>query len=69
MYGNIQRGAYARSIEGMGVEWDRNNNFEHIWEQVKRAMVQNAREVCGSVRGGREEPKESVVERQVKSCS
>ena len=34
------------------VEGDRDNNVEHMWEQVKRAMVESAREVCGSVRVG-----------------
>ena len=46
------REGYARSLEGKGVEWDRENNVEHIWEQVKRVMVESAREVCGSVRVG-----------------
>ena len=30
-------------------EWDRENNVEHMWKQVKQAMVESAREVCGSV--------------------
>ena len=59
------RERYARSLEGKGVEWDGDNNVEHMWEQVKRAMVQSAREVCGSVRVG----VECVVERRDKSCS
>ena len=35
-----------------------------MWEQVKWAMIESAREVCGSVRGreGGKEPKECVVE-------
>ena len=37
-------------LEGNSVEWDEDNNVEHVWEQVKRAMVESAREVCGSVR-------------------
>ena len=41
---------YARSLEGKGVEWDEDNKFENMWEQLKRAMVENAREVSGSVR-------------------
>ena len=40
---------YARSFEEKGVEWD-GFNVEHMWEQVKWAVVENAREVCGSVR-------------------
>ena len=43
--------------------WDGDNNFEHMWEQVKREMVESAREMCGSVRVGEKEPKECVVER------
>ena len=38
--------------EGKRVERDGNNYVKYIWEQVKRAMVENAREVCGSVRVG-----------------
>ena len=43
------REAYARSLEGKGGEWDGDDNIEHMWEQVKRAMVESAREVCASV--------------------
>ena len=41
------REGYARSLKGKGVEWDGDNNVEHIWEQVKWATVESAREVCG----------------------
>ena len=51
------REGYARSLEGKGVEWDGNNNVEHMWEQVKRAMVESAREVRGSVRIRGKNPK------------
>ena len=44
-----------------GVEWNRDDDVEHMWEQVKWAMVESAREVCGSVRVGGKNPK-SVVE-------
>ena len=48
------RGRYARSLEGKRVEWDGGNNVEHMWDQVKWAMVESTREVCGSMRvGGR----------------
>ena len=47
------REEYVRSFEGKEVEWDRDNNVEHIWEQVKRAMVKSAREKCCSVKVGR----------------
>ena len=40
------------SLEGKGVEWDGDNNVEDKWEQVKRTMVESAREVCGSVKWG-----------------
>ena len=32
------REEYARSLEGKRVEWDGENNIEHMWEQVKRTM-------------------------------
>ena len=51
------REGYVRSLEGKGVEWDGDNNVEHMWEQVKQAMVESAREVCGSVKVGRKNPK------------
>ena len=31
------------------MEWDGDNNVEHMWEKVKRAMVESARELYGSV--------------------
>ena len=34
------RKGYARSPEGKGVEWDKDNNVDHAWEQVKPAMVE-----------------------------
>ena len=51
------REGYARSLEEKGVEWDGDNSVEHMWEQVKWAMVESAREVCGSVRMGGKNPK------------
>ena len=44
------REGYARPLEGKSVEWDGDNYVERMWEQVKRAMVESAREMCGSVR-------------------
>ena len=41
------REGYTRSLMGKRVEWDRENNGKHMWEQVKRTMVGNEREVCG----------------------
>ena len=46
------REGYVRSLEGKGVKWDGDNDVDHMWEHVKRAMVESAREVCGSVRVG-----------------
>ena len=39
------REGYVRSLEGKGVEGDEENNVEHMWEQVKRAMVESEREL------------------------
>ena len=45
-------------LRGTGniVEWDGGNNVEHMWEQVKRAMIDSAKEVCDSVRVGGKNP-------------
>ena len=43
------------------VEWDRDENVEQMWEQVKQAMIESAREVCGSVRLGEKNPKSVSV--------
>ena len=51
------REEYDRSLWGKEVEWVGDNNVEHMWEQVKRAMVDSAREVCGSVRVEGKNPK------------
>ena len=50
------RGGYVRSLKGKGEEWD-GDNVEHIWEQEKRAIVESAREVCGSMKVGGKNPK------------
>ena len=63
------REGYVRSLEGKGVEWDGYNNVEHMWEQVKRAMVGKfKRSMRFSESWGGEEPNECVVERRDKSC-
>ena len=51
------RETYARSLGGKGVEWEGDNNVEHMWEQVKRVMVESEREACGSVKVGGKKPK------------
>ena len=43
-------------IEGKRAERD-GYNVEHMWEQVKRAMAESARELHGSVRVGGKDPK------------
>ena len=43
---------YTRSLGSKRVEWNGERYVKHMWEQVKREMVESAREVCGSVRGG-----------------
>ena len=53
------REGYARSLETKGVKWDGNNNVEHMWEQVKRAMVECKRSAWLSESWGKE-PKECV---------
>ena len=37
---------YIRSLEEKRIEGDGDNNVQHIWEQVKRAIAESAREVC-----------------------
>ena len=41
------REGYTRSLEGKRVEWDGNNNVQHMWEQVKWEKVESTKEVCG----------------------
>ena len=42
----------ARCLETKRVELDLGRNFEQMWEQVERAMINSVGEVLGSVRGG-----------------
>ena len=46
------REGYTRSLGGLRVEWNGENNVEHMQEQVKQAMAESTREVCGSPRVG-----------------
>ena len=50
-------GNWWSGLLGKGVEWDGDDNVERMWEQVKQAMVESAREVCSSVKVGGENPK------------
>ena len=45
------REGYAKSFVGKGVECG-DSNVKPIWKQMIQAMVESAREVCGSVRVG-----------------
>ena len=54
------RKGYTRSHEGKRVEGD-GDNVEHMWEQVKWAMVESTREVWLSENGGKK-PKVCVME-------
>ena len=56
------REGYARSLDGKRVEGDGDNNFEHLWEQVKWAIVESARRVWFRESWGKE-AKECMVER------
>ena len=47
---------------------DGDNNIEHMWEQVKRAMVVNARKVCDSVRVGGKDPKSVWCNDEIKAA-
>ena len=62
------REEYARSLEGKRVEYNGENNVEHIWEQVKLAMVVSAREVCESVQVRCGNPKSVWCNDQVKDA-
>ena len=43
---------YLRCLESKRVGWDVCGNVEQMWEQVKQAMVDDAREVFWSVKRG-----------------
>ena len=51
------RQGYARSLEVKGVERDGDNKVRHMCEEVKWAMIESTREVCGSVRVVGKNPK------------
>ena len=51
------REVYARFLDVKRVELDGENNAEYMQEQVKRAMVESAREACVSVGVGGKTPK------------
>ena len=56
LMGHEYREVYARSLVGKEVEWD-GDNVKHMWEQLKWAIVESAREVCGSMRVWGKNPK------------
>ena len=59
----------AITLEEKRVEWDEENNVVHMWEQVKWAMVESAREVCGSVKVGGKNPKSVWWNDEVKDAA
>ena len=54
---NQYKEEFERSLDIKRVEWDGESNIEYMWEQVKHAMVESAREKCGTVRVGGKNPK------------
>ena len=61
------REGYVRALEGKRVEGD-GDNVEYIWEQVKRAMVESAREACALLRMEGENPKSVSWSDEVKAA-
>ena len=59
---------YARSLEGERIEGHGDDNAKYMWEQVKWAMVESEREVCGSVRVGGKNPKSVWWNNEVKAA-
>ena len=57
----------SRSLEGKRVEGDR-DDVEYMWEQVKREMVESAREVRGSRIVGSKNPKTVLYNDEVKAA-
>ena len=55
-------------LEGKGLEWDGYNNVEHMWGQVKWAMEESAREMCGSVRVGGKNPNSVRWNNEIKAA-
>ena len=41
------REGYARCLESKRLEWNEGSNVEEMWEQVKQAVIDCAREVYG----------------------
>ena len=55
-------------LRGKRVEWDGENSAELMWEQVKRAMIESAREMCESMQVGGGNPKRVWWNDQVKAA-
>ena len=55
--GGWELGGYTRTLEKKEVEWDGDDNVKNMWEQIKRTMVESAKEVWSSVRVGGRSPK------------
>ena len=65
---NQCRECYARSLEGKREEWDGKNNVEHMWDQVKWAMIESAREMCGSMKVAGKNPTSVWWNNEVKAA-
>ena len=50
MLGAKDEAAIERCMEVR--DGDEDDNIKHMWEHVKRAIVESTRDVCGSVRVG-----------------
>ena len=61
-------GGYARCLHSKRVEWDEDRNVEHIGEQVKWAMADSTKEVCGSVKVEVKNPKNVWCNDEVKAA-
>ena len=60
------REGYAQSLKGKGVE--EGDNVKHMWEQVKQAMVESTRKICGLMRVGGKNPKNVWWNDEVKAA-
>ena len=61
------RERYDMSFEGKGVEWD-GDKVKQMWEQVKLAMVESAREVYNSMKVREKNPKSVLWNNEVKAA-
>ena len=62
------RERYLRSLEWKRVEGDGDDNVKHMWELVKRAIVESTRELFCLVRVGGKRPKSVWWNDEVKAA-